>query len=146
MTRAPGDQGVIWATGTVNAGVSMFVQNDRLVVDYNAFGDHTVLESSIEVPAGDTTLSMRLSRVSRTTGTLEIAIDAAGCARHDRPVFMGIVSSVGASIGCDHGSAVSDRYTGPFPFSGTLHEVEIRLAPRTAVDTANAARTEMARQ
>ena len=146
VTRVPGDEGVIWATGSVNAGVSVFVQNARLVVDYNAFGDHAILESGTEVPAGDSTLSVRLSRLSRTSGAAEVAIDGVGCGRLDLPVFMGIVSSVGASIGRDHGSAVSERYLGPFPFSGTLHEVEIRLAPRTAADNANAARSEMARQ
>ena len=146
VSRAPGDEGVIWATGTVNAGVSVFVQDDRLVVDYNAFGDHAILESSAEVPAGDSTLSVRLNRLSRTSGTAEVAIDGVECGRIDLPVFMGIVSSVGASIGRDHGSAVSDRYEGPFPFTGTLHEVEIRLAPRTAADDANTARAEMARQ
>ena len=124
----------------------MFVQDDRLVVDYNAYGDHTVLESGTEVPAGDATLSMRLKRTSRTTGTLEVAIDGAGCGQCELPVFMGIISAVGTSIGRDHGSAVSDRYTAPFPFSGTLHEVEIRLAPRTRLDNVNSARAEMARQ
>ena len=39
VTRAPGDEGVIWAVGSTGGGISMFVQNDRLVVDYNAFGD-----------------------------------------------------------------------------------------------------------
>ena len=146
VSRAATDEGVIWAAGTASAGVSMFVQEDRLVVDYNAFGDHTVLESGTEVPAGDATLSMRLKRTSRTTGTLEIGIDGAECGRCDLPVFMGIISSVGTSIGRDHGSAVSDRYVGPFPFSGTLHEVEIQLAPRTRRDNINTARAEMARQ
>ena len=146
VTRAAGDEGVIWATGTASAGVSMFVQGNRLVVDYNAFGDHTVLESGTEVPAGDATVSMRLKRTSRADGTLEIAIDGAECGRCDLPVFMGIISSVGTSIGRDHGSAVSDRYVGPFPFSGTLHEVEIQLAPRTRRDNVNTARAEMARQ
>ena len=146
VSRAAGDEGVIWATGNVNSGVSLFVQNGRLVVDYNAFGDHRVVESSVEVPVGDSTLSLCLNRLSRSTGTLEIAIDGAGCGRCDLPVFMGIISSVGASIGRDHGSAVSDRYTAPFGFSGTLHEVEIRLAPRTRRDNINTARAEMARQ
>ncbi|MXW98156.1 MAG: sulfatase-like hydrolase/transferase, partial [Acidimicrobiaceae bacterium] len=146
VTRAVGDEGVIWATGTASAGVSMFVQGNRLVVDYNAFGDHTVLESGTEVPAGDATLSMRLKRTSRDTGTLEIAIDGAECGRCDLPVFMGIISAVGTSIGRDYGSAVSDRYVGPFGFSGTLHEVEIQLAPRTRRDNVNTARAEMARQ
>ena len=146
VSRSTGDDGVIWATGTASAGVSMFVQDDRLVVDYNAFGDHTVLESDTEVPTGDATVSMRLKRTSRTTGTLEIAIDGAECGRCDLPVFMGIISAVGTSIGRDHGSAVSDRYAAPFPFSGTLHEVEIQLAPRTRRDNVNTARAEMARQ
>ena len=146
VTRATGDEGVIWATGTASAGVSMFVQEDRLVVDYNAFGDHTVLESGTEVPAGDATVSMRLRRTGRSTGTLEIAIDGVECGRCDLPVFMGIISAVGTSIGRDYGSAVSDRYAAPFGFSGTLHEVEIQLAPRTRRDNVNTARAEMARQ
>ncbi len=41
LTVAPGDEGVLYATGTENSGLSLFVQNDRLVVDYNAFDDHT---------------------------------------------------------------------------------------------------------
>ncbi len=53
VTRDAGDEGVLFATGTENSGVSVFVQNDRLVVDYNAFDDHTILESTIDVPAGD---------------------------------------------------------------------------------------------
>ena len=146
MTRAPGDEGVIWATGTASAGIAVFVQDDRLVADYNAFGDHLVLESSMDVPVGDATLSMRIRRTGRTTGTLELAIDGAECGRCDLPMFMGVVSGVGASIGRDYGSAVSDRYAAPFAFSGALHEVGIQLAPRTRRDNANTARAEMARQ
>jgi hypothetical protein len=32
------------------AGLSLFVQDDRLVLDYNAFGDHTILESDVPCP------------------------------------------------------------------------------------------------
>jgi arylsulfatase len=60
---------------------------------------------------------------------------------------MRMMSSVGASIGYDHGSAVSARYRAPFPFTGTLHEIVIQLVTRPAPDTAEAeARAEMARQ
>jgi arylsulfatase len=38
-----------------------------------------------------------------------------------------MISSVGASIGYNHGSAVSDRYQAPFTFDGTLHSLEIQL-------------------
>ena len=37
ITRAAGDDGVLFATGTENSGIAVFVQDDRLVVDYNAF-------------------------------------------------------------------------------------------------------------
>ena len=45
---------------------------------------------------------------------------------------MHIISSVGPSVGYDHGSPVSERYTGHFPFEGTLHKVSVdvvRKAP-----------------
>ena len=43
VTRGPGDEGVLYAGGTENSGMSVFVQDDRLVFDYNAFGDHTIV-------------------------------------------------------------------------------------------------------
>ena len=39
------------------------------------------------------------------------------------PLFMRMMSSVGPSVGADHGSAVSTRYAAPFSFTGVLHEV-----------------------
>jgi len=67
---------------------------------------------------------------------------------------MRIVSSVGASIGEDHGSAVSHRYSAPFAFTGTLHEIVIQLPQLRAqkagfvprAEEAATARTEMSRQ
>ena len=57
-----------------------------------------------------------------------------------------MISSVGTSIGYDHGSAVSPRYRGPFPYTGGLHEVVVQLVGRPAAGTAEAAaRTEMVR-
>ncbi len=59
---AAGDEGVLFATGTQNSGISMFVQGGRLVLDYNAFSDHTIIESDIELPVGDVELAVRLRR------------------------------------------------------------------------------------
>ncbi|MED5221091.1 MAG: arylsulfatase [Actinomycetota bacterium] len=132
VTTAPGDEGVLWATGTENSGVSIFLQNGRLVVDYNSFDDHTIVESSVEVPSGVCTLGVHLERDSRTTGWVEVAIDGKACGRASIPSYMRMVSSVGSSIGHDHGSAVSGRYQAPFAFTGTLHEVVIQLPQRRA--------------
>ena len=146
VSRRAGDEGVIWATGTASAGVSVFVQNERLVVDYNAFADRTIVESSLEVPEGDCELSVRLRRTAGTGGIVELAVDGQPAGTAELPFIMRMISSVGSSIAHDHGSTVSERYEGSFPFAGTLHEVEINLSERTAADVAATARTEMARQ
>ena len=52
------DEGVIYARGNENAGITIFIQNSQLVVDYNAFKDHSILESTIQVPPGNNELSV----------------------------------------------------------------------------------------
>ncbi|WP_420443515.1 arylsulfatase [Candidatus Poriferisodalis sp.] len=146
VSRGAGDEGVIWATGTAGAGVSVFVQNERLVVDYNAFADRTIVESSIEVPEGDCELSVRLRRTDKVGGVIELAVDGQPAGTAELPFIMRMISSLGSSIGHDHGSTVSEHYEGSFPFAGTLHEVEINLSERTAADVTATARAEMARQ
>ncbi|MFT5531220.1 MAG: arylsulfatase A-like enzyme [Candidatus Poriferisodalaceae bacterium] len=146
VTRAAGDEGVLWATGTENSGVSVFVQNNRLVIDYNAFDDHTIVESNVEIPEGDSVLNVHLERDSRSTGWVELRIDDELVGREAIGLYMRMISSVGASVGYDNGSAVSQRYAAPFRFSGTLHDVVVQLPVRTAADTAATAAAEMARQ
>ena len=74
-------------------------------------------------------------------------IDGVEAGRAELPLFMRMISSVGASVGYDRGSAVSPRYRAPFAFGGTLHDVEIQLVspPRPGSDDATA-RAEMFRQ
>ena len=57
--------GVILAMGTENAGVALFVQDNRLVFDYNIFMEHHVLESTEEVPDGASVLGARFRRGRR---------------------------------------------------------------------------------
>ena len=59
---------------------------------------------------------------------------------------MRMISSIGASVGRDHGSAVSARYEAPYEFTGELHEIVIELGSRTALETQTTARSEMSRQ
>jgi arylsulfatase len=147
LTRAAGDCGVIFATGTENSGISMFVQDDRLVLDYNAFGSHTIVESDVPVPVGDSTVVARLVRGAGRAGSVTIEIDGEETGRAELALFMRMISSVGASVGYDQGSAVSDRYTGPFAFSGRLHDVVIELAAARVPGTADVdARAAMSRQ
>jgi arylsulfatase len=147
VTRDAGDEGVLFATGTENSGVSVFVQNDRLVVDYNAFDDHTILESDIEVPVGASTLVAQFRRGEAMAGSMSLQVDGEPAGSADLPLFMRMMSSVGPSIAYDHGSAVSNRYEAPFAFTGTLHEVVIQLlSPQDLEARAAEAAAEMSRQ
>jgi arylsulfatase A-like enzyme len=146
VRRGQGDEGVLWATGSENSGISLFVQGERLVLDYNAFDDHVVLESTVAVPVGPSALTLMVRRLGGY-GTAELAVDGVACGRADLPLFMRMISSVGASVGHDHGSPVSRRYRAPFAFSGRLESVEIQLSPERARDAVEAtARAEMSRQ
>ena len=147
VTRRKGEDGVLFATGTENSGFSFFVQGNRLVFDYNAFDDHVVIESDVEVPEGTLTLAVKVRRLSSRGGAAEIEIDDRPGGHADLPLLMLIMSSVGASVGYDHGSAVSTRYTAPFPFAGRLHEIVIQASPGRLADAVAAGHAaEMARQ
>ncbi|HJM28160.1 MAG: arylsulfatase [Acidimicrobiales bacterium] len=146
VTREKNDEGVLFSTGTENSGISIFIQKERLVVDYNAFDNHSVVTSTVEVPTGNSTLLAQFRRL-KEGGEIEIYINGELSGSVEVPLFMRMISSVGSSIGYDHGSAVSPQYESPFPFAGQLHQIEIQLAAKRAPDADKAqARAENARQ
>ncbi|MGA2836937.1 MAG: arylsulfatase [Acidimicrobiales bacterium] len=124
VDRPSGAQGVLFATGTQNSGLSFFVRDDRLVFDYNCFDDHHVLESTVAVPEGPSVLAVHFRRQG-PAGSATLSIDGVPCGEMTVPFAMTIISSVGPSIGYDHGSTVSNLYSGRFPFEGTLHRVDV---------------------
>ncbi|MGI9646733.1 MAG: sulfatase-like hydrolase/transferase, partial [Ilumatobacteraceae bacterium] len=147
ITREAGEGGVLYATGTENSGIAVFVDDDRLVVDYNSFDNHTIVVSDIEIPTGPTDLTVRFRRHDGMAGSVELVVDGVEAGYGDISLFMRMISSVGASIGYDHGSAVSQRYEAPNAFNGTLHEVVIQLlSPRDLAAREAEARAEMGRQ
>jgi hypothetical protein len=150
VTRAPGDDGILFTTGTQNSGLVFFVKDDRLCFDYNAFGDHTLVKSEAHIPDGATQLTARFDRTGQT-GSIELRIDGSPCGRADVPWVMRMTGSIGADIGRGTNSPVCPEITGRFPFAGTLHELVIDLdASRSERERAEraAARydSEMARQ
>jgi arylsulfatase A-like enzyme len=147
VNRRAGEDGVLFATGTQNSGVSVFLQGDRLLVDYNAFDEHTVLESTVEVPAGESTMVVSVRRGDGRSGSVSLEVNGRPAGSAELPLLMRMMSSVGPSIGYDHGSPVSNLYEAPFPFAGTLHEVVIQLLSKRELDALAAEATaEMSRQ
>jgi hypothetical protein len=149
IDRAAGEGGVLYALGNGNAGLSLFVQGDRLVFDYNAFGDHAVVESTVPVPDGPSAVGVRFRR-DGNGGRATLVLDDEEVGAVEIPFVMRVVSSVGSSIGYDHGHPVSDRYDGSFPFEGDLRAVDIQLVSGRPAEEQQVAeareRTDMGRQ
>jgi arylsulfatase len=147
IDRAAGEGGVLYAVGNRNSGLSLFVQDDRLVFDYNSFSEHYVAESDSDVPEGESVVGLRFRRDPDSSGHVTLVINGAECGRIDIPRVMLILSSIGPSVGFDHGSAVSKRYESPFTFAGTLHRVDIQVvSPETGQAAAALAAESMSRQ
>ncbi|CAB4612027.1 unannotated protein [freshwater metagenome] len=141
-----GDEGVLYATGTQNSGVSFFVQNGHLVFDYNAFNDHTIIESASPISEGEHEMRVLLRRGEGMAGRLELTIDGKTVGAADVSLYMRMMSSVGPSVGYDHGSPVSTRYAAPYEYTGDLHQIVIESSrPKPDVVTAEA-QVEMNRQ
>jgi arylsulfatase len=149
IDRPRAAQGVLMATGTQNAGMSLFVQNDRLVFDYNIFNDHYVLESEEDVPTGPSQVGVRFRR-GQNDADATLVINGRDAGTIHLPFLMRIISSIGLSIGRDHGSPVSLAYRDEFAFEGHLSRLDIQLVAQGVAHSSEqgetAAREGMARQ
>jgi arylsulfatase len=141
-----GASGVIMALGTENAGVSFFILDNRLVFDYNIFGEHHIVESVDEVPIGSSVIGVRFRR-GKNDANVDLTIDGREVASGHLPFLMRTMSTIGMSIGSDRGSPVSKRYHDAFAFEGRLKRVDIQLITQnTKEEQEAAAREGMARQ
>ena len=150
VDRGAAEGGVIFATGTENSGFSFYIFDNRLVFDYNFFGEHLVVRSHSELPIGPSTLTCQLRRTGKA-GYVVLLVNQEEVGRMELPFVMRVISSVGPSVAYDHGSPVAFDYANRsdgFPFEGTLDSVTITLID-TKKDPKNAesqARAEMGRQ
>ncbi len=147
VTWQPGDDGVLYATGTQNSGISLFVKQDHLVFDYNAFDDHTIVKSPSQLSSDVKTVRVEVLRQNDRSASVSLSVDGDVVATGKIPWLMGTISSVGTSVGYDAGSPVSQEYDSPFRFAGQLHKVEIALLSRRDAEAREAEmRAEMSRQ
>lgn len=146
INRPAGANGVLYATGTENSGLSVFIKDDHLIFDYNLFMEHHVLRSDIAVPTGASVVGVRFRRRDND-GVVTLVINDQECGAMELPFVMRIISSIGMSVGQDHGSPVSKEYEDEFAFEGKLQRVDIQLvSPRHAQEGEILAREGMARQ
>jgi len=99
-----------------------------LVFDYNYFGDHFIAESDSQVPSGTSVVGVKFRRAKKDAD-VELLVNEQVVGAMHLPKFMRMMSSVGASVGYDDGSPVSERYSNEFHFSGHIERVDIDVIP-----------------
>ena len=134
IERDQEDQGgVIFARGKRTSGLSIFIQDNLLALDYNAFRQITKIRSNIQCPTGRFEIVIRMTG-SGIGGTGEISLIVNG-----EPFGGGVIPLLvrnpggaggnATSIGTDALSPVTDSYQAPFSFTGKIHSVEVEIQP-----------------
>ena len=116
--------GVLLATGTINNGLTVYLQDGHLVYDHNAYTTHTVIRSSNPVSAGAHVLGVDQQRVSRGPARVELLVDGEPVGDGVIPHVPVMISSIGMDIGANP-TGVTDAYDAPFTFNGVIHRIEI---------------------
>jgi arylsulfatase A-like enzyme len=146
IEREENTGGVIMASGTENASISFFIQNDRLVLDYNIFGDHHVVTSTEVVPSGASLVGIKLRR-GKNDGVATLVIGGRDVGSMHVPFLMRTFSTIATSFGLDHGSLCSTLYVDEYPFEGRIERIDIQLISENKMEEQIvAAREGMARQ
>ena len=148
FTLGPTRQGAIVARGSANGGYVLFVQDGRLVFDYNFFHTHSQVRSAIALPSGPCVAGVRVDRVAKT-GRATLFIDGVDAGSVDVPEMVAMVSSTGMDVGRSTAPVCHD-YQPPFVFDGELRSVSFDIAssrpPQARSDALTAERVTMGLQ
>ena len=124
-------EGVLVASGGRTGGIVLYVTDFHLVFEYNFMGSSTILSSKKKLDAGECELGVSYLKTAENHGVASLYIE-----NSDNRVHLGEVeidtlpyrqTMYGMDVGKDLGPTVSDKYVGPFTFTGDLEWIEFRL-------------------
>ncbi|VXB04518.1 Arylsulfatase [Flavobacterium sp. 9R] len=125
--------GVLFAMGGDGGGVTCFMENGKLVFEYNMLIiERYLAESNQKIPAGRHTVEL-LTAIPKPggPGTVTITVDGKPYAVCEikRAVPAAFTASETFDVGKDLGGSVSMRYhdKAPFKFEGKIHTVKVDL-------------------
>jgi arylsulfatase A-like enzyme len=152
-----GDEGVLISQGGIDGGYTFYVQNGKLRYIYNYVARKFFhVESVKEIPEGAKQLRFEFEVTGKPDilkgkgvpglGQLYIDGELVGQTEFDvtNPLALGL--ACGAAVGADPGSPVTDKYKGPFAYTGKLNHVTIDVSGELIRDTEAEMRSIMARQ
>jgi arylsulfatase A-like enzyme len=146
-------EGVLFAQGGHSGGYTLYVQGGELRYEHNFVGYERfeVVVPAARLTPGAHVVSFAFAKnPADSGGTATLAIDGEEIGSGDigRTVPIRYAADEGFDVGCDRGTAVSDRYASPFPFTGVVEKVVVDCtgALATLEDMQASARAALARQ
>ena len=131
VTIDDNSEGVLVASGARTGGIVLYVTDGHLVFEYNFMGSSTILSSDKNLDAGECELGVSYRKTDENHGIASLYFR-----NNDHRVYLGEVeidtlphrqTMYGMDVGRDLGPTVSEKYVGPFSFTGDLDWVEFRL-------------------
>ena len=130
IERDGAGDGVLFAQGSLNGGVAIYIADNRLHFDYNAFADITSIRSDSELPGGACEIGVQMDGDAPSApGRVTLLVDGEPVGSGEVPFLVRGYGGRGGDIGRDSLSPVSDRYVAPFPFNGVIHELTVAVTP-----------------
>ncbi len=122
----PGDEGVLVAHGDLQGGYLLYVENDRLVFGYNAFGDYAEVDAGPVAP-GARRLGLAATVVPSLRWDFTVTVDGTTTGElPGRIQLIGMAPWTGISVGVDARGPVSwdlRQRRGVFRYDGDLRAV-----------------------
>jgi arylsulfatase len=124
-----GAEGVLLSVGSRFGGLTLFVRGARLFFEYvYSLDTRWMIRSDRQVMAGPAQLGVKFTKTGKNRGRAVLQIDGLDAGSVEIPKTWPLVGLAGGlHCGRDGGSAVSEAYTVPFPFSGTLNNIVVTL-------------------
>jgi arylsulfatase len=143
-----GAEGVLIAHGGRFAGYALYVRNNRLVYDHNYLGmEHHIVTSEKDLPTGPSTLRFDFKKTGEHQGTGILYVNGEKVGESEIPRTVPVrFGSEGLEVGRDTATPVSESYSCPFTFTGTLKKVVVEVNGNPHQDPEGDFRTEMAQQ
>jgi arylsulfatase len=137
---AAGAEGVLVAQGGRFGGYSLFLQDGLVQYACNFAGVEVVtIASDVPLDAGSHLAGVELAPLGGLAMRVELVVDGAVVASGDiarTAPYRFALAGEGLCCGYDDGTPVTDRYSSPFEFTGTLHEVVIDVGGTPVEDLA----------
>ena len=152
-----GAEGVLLSHGGIDGGYTFYIKDSRLHYEYNYLGKKTFhLRSDMVIPSGSHKLAFEflvtgkpdIPKGKGAPGIAKIFIDGKQAGEMEFPVTIPLHLGLGGGVACgfDHGSPITKHYQVPFEFTGTIHQVSVKIPDGKQKDAEAEMRVILARQ